>query len=58
VGVVRNAVAMQASNQSWYIEAPAHNPEDASIRFFSLKTVAKKSEIVLALAVGDHFRGA
>jgi hypothetical protein len=58
MGVISNAVAAQASNQFRDIEAPAHNPEDASIRFFSLKTVAKKSEIVLALAVGDHFRGA
>jgi hypothetical protein len=54
--VIGNAVSAQASNQFRDIEAPAHNPEDASIRFFSLKAVAKKSEIVLTLTVRDHFR--
>jgi hypothetical protein len=58
VGVVRNAVAMQASNQSWYIEAPAHNPEDAAIGLFTLKAVVQKSDVTLALAIGDDFRGA
>jgi hypothetical protein len=58
VGVISNAVATQASNQSWYIETPAHNPEDASIGLLTLKAVVQKSEVTLALAVGDHLRGA
>jgi hypothetical protein len=58
VGVISNAVATQASNQNWYIETPTHNPEDASIGLFTLKAVVQKSEVALALAVGDHLRGA
>jgi hypothetical protein len=57
VGVVSNAVATQASNQTWHIEAPAHNPENAAIRLFTLKAVSQKSDVILALAVSDHFRG-
>ena len=40
------------------IEAPAHNPEDAAIRLFALKAVVQKVEIILALAVRDHFGSA
>jgi hypothetical protein len=58
MGVVCNAMAPQASNQSRDIEAPANNPEDAAIRLFALKAVVQKGEVILALAVRDNFGSA